>query len=321
MTEDQIRLREGRALLIGMWGNLFMGAAGVVAAILSHSDAILVDGLFSLIGFTSALLGRRVSATVHAGPDRLRPFGYAADEAIFATFRALSLLGLVLFAMSGAAMNIYGYLTGDPPVPLKFGPLIVYFVLIGLTCALLWFIHRRAWKRTGESSDILRMEATAAAFDGIITAAAGVGMAGIYFLQDTALSVITPVGDSIIVLLLCSTVIARYISDFRRGLAELAGVTAAPEHIATTRRAARAALGEDGGRLNDLSVTKLGRSFQVAVYYDPGRPVLAQEIDTLNLRLQHDISAALPGADVILLATACGRSWPATMDPRSNPRP
>ena len=112
---------EGRSLLIAMWGNLLMAAAGIVAGVLSNSDAIMMDGLFSLIGFMSAFLGRRISARVDAGPDKIRPFGYAADEAIFSTFRSLTLLGLILFAFASAGMNVFGYLQGDMPAALNFG--------------------------------------------------------------------------------------------------------------------------------------------------------------------------------------------------------
>lgn len=316
---DREKRLEGRSLIIGMWGNLFMGAAGVAAAILSNSDAIMVDGLFSLIGFTAALLGRRVSRTADAGPDRIRPVGYAADEAIFTTFRALSLLGLVLFAIGGAAMNIISYASGTAPKPLVFEPLIVYFVVVGATCFLLWGLHRWSWTRTGKRSDILRLEASAAAFDGVITGAAGLGMVGILLLQDTALSFITPIGDSIIVLILCSTVVTHYYADFMKGLGELAGVTADPDHIAKVRRTVRPALAEVEGVLTDLSVMKLGRTFVVTVYYNPGRPVTASEVDALTLRLEYDLAPVLP-SDVFVLPSEYGRRWPDDLNPKLNPK-
>ncbi|AUH63787.1 cation transporter [Paracoccus zhejiangensis] len=314
-TTPDLRPLEARALTLAMWGNLFMAVAGLAAGFLSNSNAIMMDGLFSLIGFASALLGRRISRRVEAGPDRLRPFGYAADEAIFITFRSLSLLGLVLFAVTNAAKNIFDYAMGTPPEPLIFGPMIGYFVIIGGTCLGLWLSHRRAWQKTGRTSDILRLEARASAFDGIITASAGVGLALIYLLRDGPLAVIAPVGDSIIVLFLCLTVIGQYFSGFRAGLGELAGVTAPPDRVALARRSLRPALSEDGGRLHDLSVMKTGRSFLVTAYYDPLRSVTAAEIDALNLRLIRDMREALPGSDVLLLVTGYPRRWPEDISP------
>lgn len=314
------RRLEGRSLTIAMYGNLFMAAAGVLAGLLSNSNAIMMDGLFSFIGFVSALLGRRISRKVTAGPDRFRPLGYAADESIFVTFRSLSLLGLVIFAITAAAQNIYRYMTGVMPEPLNFGPMVLYFVVVGATCVVLWWSHRRAWIRSGRSSDILRLESRASAFDGVITGASGIGLTAIHLLSDGPLAPIAPVGDSIIVIFLCLTVIGQYFSGLRAGLGELAGVTAPPGRIASARRALRPALAEDGGTLRDLSVTKIGRGYLVTVYYDPGRPVTAGEIDQLTLRLIRDLQPVAPGSDVLLIITGYARRWPAEIDPlRSTP--
>lgn len=313
------RRLEGRALTIAMYGNLFMAAAGVLAGFASNSNAVMMDGLFSFIGFVSALLGRRISRKITAGPDRFRPFGYAADESIFVTFRSLSLLGLVTFAVAAALRNIYGYLTGVMPEPLNFGPMVLYFAVVGATCFGLWWSHRRAWIRSGRSSDILRLESRASAFDGTITAAAGIGLTVIHLLGDGPLAPIAPIGDSIIVILLCLTVIGQYFSGLRAGLGELAGVTAPPSRIASARRALRAALAEDGGRLNDLAVTKIGRSYLVTVYYDPLRAVTAEEIDGLTLRLIRDLQPAHPGSDVLVILTGHPRRWPAEIDPLRTP--
>ncbi|MFD1882547.1 cation transporter [Paracoccus pacificus] len=301
---------ESRSLIVAMWGNLFMAAAGVLAGFLSNSAAIMMDGLFSMVGFVSLLLARRISGRVTAGPDRLRPFGYAADEAIFVTFRALSLLGLVLAASTTSIQRIIAYLRGEVPAPLNFGAMPYYYLIITLTCFGLWWLHYRAWVKTGRSSDMLKLEGQAAAFDGAITVASGLGLAAIYFFGKGPLAPIAPVGDSIIVLLLCAFAVGGYFRDLRGGLAELAGVTASPDVIAVARRALRPALAEDGGRLSDLSVNKIGRTHQVMVYYDPGRPVTAAQADRLNLRMLRDLRGALPGADVMLVITEYPRRWP-----------
>lgn len=315
MAGEPARRLENRSLALSMWGNVFMGLSGLVAGTLANSNAIMLDGLFSLIGFAAALLGRRVSRRVADGPDKLRPLGYAADEAIFSTFRALSLLGLVLFAASVAVKSIYSYSAGVVPAPLHFGPMMIYFGVVGATCFGLWAAHRHAWRRTGRVSEILRIEAKAALFDGVITAAAGVGMGAIFLLKDSVLAPIVPIGDSIILLLLCLLATGTYMSDFREGLGQLAGLTASPDSIAAARRAIRPALADDGGKLTDLSVQKSGRAYLVAVYYDPLRAITAAESDQLNLRLIADVRQALSGADVMLLITEYPRRWPEDLDP------
>ncbi|WP_170478186.1 cation transporter [Ruegeria arenilitoris] len=305
-VEDRHEL-ESRAMNVGMAGNLFMAAAGIVAAYYSHSQAILVDGLFSLIGFTAAVFGKRVARSAQKKPDKFRPYGYAGDEALFTTFRSLSLLGLVVFAISNAALSIAGYLNGEAQPELVFAPMVGYFVVVGLTCLMLWGFHTRSWLKTGKQSDVLRLEKKAAAFDGIITFAAAVGLLGIHFLKDGFLAPIAPVGDSIIVLVLCATVIVQYIKDFMSGVQELAGATAAPQQIAAARRTVRGTLRDDGGTLVDLSVSKLGRGYTIMVYYDPQHPCLAAQIDQLTLQLQADLSAIFDSLDIIVVVSQQGR--------------
>lgn len=310
MQKTRIRQLESRALLIAMIGSLFMGAAGVTAALLSNSTAIMMDGLYSLVGFTAGFIGRKISLNSGAPPDRIRPLGYAADEALFVTFRSLSLLGVILFAVGAAGMNIFNYANGGRVPELHFGPLLVYFVVIGFTCFGLWGVHRYVWSRTGKASDILRLEAKSAMIDGLFTVAAGVGLGAIYWFGDGILAPIAPIGDSLVVLILCLVFIGQIWRELLGGMGELLGVTAKPKVIATARRAIRASLMGDNGTLTDLSVVKSGRTYLVSVYFNPGRAMVAQQIDAMNLRMIHEMRKVLPNSDVLLCVSELPRRWP-----------
>lgn len=300
--------RESRSLSIAMAGMLFMCVAGVAAGVAANSKAIMMDGLFSLIGFGSALLGRRVSRRLGNAPDKFRPMGYAAEESLFTTFRALTVVGLIVFALSMAVMTIYAYVAHGQVSELVFWPIFVYFAGISLTCLTLWAIHYRNWVKTGRRSDILRLEAKAAVFDGVLTAIAGAGLIGIYFLRDTPLAPIVPIGDALVLLLLCVAVVGHFWKDFMAGLGELAGATAKPEAVAIARRAARRVLAGAQGRVRDFAVMKFGRSHLVCVYYTPGGAILASEVDSLQQRLTEAIRQELQGADVMLIISERPRS-------------
>ena len=67
---------ERRSLEIGKWGNLVMAVAGVAAAFLSNSDALLVDGLYSGVNFVSAIVAAQISLVIVKPADRRYPFDH-----------------------------------------------------------------------------------------------------------------------------------------------------------------------------------------------------------------------------------------------------
>lgn len=307
MPESSWNDTEQRALSIGKWSNLLMGLAGVLAAWLSHSQALLVDGLFSMIGFAAAVVGARVSASTQLVPDKTRPLGYAADESIYATFRALSLLGLVAFAAGSAVLNIVNYAGGGEIPALRYGPILVYFIVIGTVCFGLAANHHFAWKRTGKRNNVLRLESKAALFNGTMTIAAGAGLLVMPFLRGGPLGWMTPIGDSLIVLLLCVIVVGRYYADFMAGLGELAGVSVPGKQVLLAQRSVLPAVKDCGGRLVDLSVLKIGRSFQVQVYFEPDEPISARAVDAITRRLDAALEDSLGPTTTVVIISRHGR--------------
>ena len=308
-TEGQMSWasKEQRALTIAKWGNLFMGAAGVLAAWLSHSQALLVDGLFSLVGFTAAIFARQVSASIRLNPDMRRPLGYAADESIYTTFRALSLIGVVAFAFGSAVLNIVDYATGGDIAELEYGPIVIYFIVICIVCFGLATTHYFVWKSTGRQSDVLRLEMKSATFDGIITVAAGLGLSVMPLLKGTSVGWIAPIGDSLVVVVLCVLVIGHYFSDFRKGLGELAGVSISQKQVSGARVAAQGIFDGIGGDLVDLSVIKFGRMHQVQMYFEPSQPISAETVDHATRKCDQELAGVLGSSTSVILISCHGR--------------
>ena len=57
---------ERNSLEAGKWANLVMAVSGVVAAYMSRSDALLVDGLYSGVNFVAAFVAAHVSASARS---------------------------------------------------------------------------------------------------------------------------------------------------------------------------------------------------------------------------------------------------------------
>ncbi len=290
-----------------MIGNLVMGFAGVLASILSNSQALLVDGLFSLVGFFAAIIAVRVGKQSSARPDDVRPFGYAADEAVFTTFRALSLLGLVAFAFTNAIAKIASYIGGTTPAPVKFEVIGIYTIAICLICAALWANHLRCWRKTGKQSDILKLESRAAAFDGVITGTAGIGFGLVYLFQNGPLAIIAPIGDSIIVVCLCCVASGTYWSDFKNSLGELVGISAGKEIVKDVRVAAEEHLANEDLDLVDVVVLKAGRTLSVVVFVDPKKQISGRGMDELSTSLNKSLNSKFARVEVLIVISEIGR--------------
>jgi len=273
---------EKRSLSVGMWANLFMGVAGVVAYQLSHSDALLVDGLYSAVNFFSAIIAGRVAISVLRKPDQKRPFGYEVDEAIYVLFRSLVLLGILVFAGVASGGKIITYLRGGEVPELIFGPIAVYSVAMAVICFGLAILHDYYWKKTGKRSDILKTERTASIVDGFISAGTGAALLGVTLLRGTPLEAIIPISDAIVVVILTIVMIGQPTGSFRSALREVAGHSVDEKTATLVRQRIEAAMEDFPCELLEVAVTKLGRLYFVVSYIKPTRPVEATDLDFLD---------------------------------------
>lgn len=303
-SPDSLASIEQRSLQLGKWANLLMCGAGIAAAYASHSDALLVDGLYSGVNFVAAIIAARISASILRPADQWYPFGYDAYEALYVKYRALVLLGIMAFAMFGAVSKIITYAAGGHVPELVFGPILIYMVLMILICFGLAAWHYQNWKQAGRKSELLYTESKAVIVDGVISAAAGAGLLASVLLRGTLLEILVPVSDSIIVLVICSILIWQPVILFVNSLREVAGGTADPELVAKART-----LTEEMARglsvdVLAVPVTKLGRSHFVVPYLKPEGAVSAEDIDAFRHQLEAAYGELFGIAKTELIITA-----------------
>lgn len=294
---------ESRSLGVGKWTNLLMAAAGIAAASLSRSDAILVDGLYSGVNFFSAIVAARVGEAVTRPPDRSRPFGYEAEESLYVTFRSLVLLGIIAFAAFSAAEKILAYAGGGEVPELVFGPILAYAAAMVVLCLALSAWHHRNWRLTGKQSAILRTESRAALVDGAISAGAGGALLCVPLLRGTALAALIPVADAVVVLVLSVVIVREPLQMFRQALREAAGGAADPALVSQLRERTGRLLEGGPFALLDLAVTRLGRRHLVAAYVRPAGPVTASEVDALRDELEAACGAEAASSRVAVIVT------------------
>jgi divalent metal cation (Fe/Co/Zn/Cd) transporter len=277
---------EKRSLAVAMWANVVMGVAGVTAAQLSNSDALMVDGLYSGVNFFSALIAARVAASVMKPADQQMPFGYDANEALYVLFRSLVLLGILVFAGFNSLHKIISYLGGGSVPELVFGPIAIYMVFMVLICFGLAACHHYHWRQTGCRSEILKTERTASVVDGVISLGAGGALLGVTLLRGTPAEGIIPISDAIIVLVLVAFIMGQPYGVFRGAIKEVAGKAMDEETTARVRQRIERVTVEVPCELLAVAVTKLGRSHFIIAYVRPDDSVVAENLDVFRKEVQ-----------------------------------
>ncbi|MFK5922504.1 MAG: cation transporter [Verrucomicrobiota bacterium] len=276
---------EQRSLSVGMWANLVMGIAGVVAAVLSNSDALMVDGLYSAVNFVSAIIAGRVVASVMRQPDQKSPFGYEADESLYVLFRSLVLLGILIFACFTSLDKIITYARGGDVPELILGPITIYMIAMVAICFGLAGWYDFNWKKTGCRSEILKTERAAAIVDGFISAGAGGALIGVVLLRGTPFEGIIPIADAVVVLVLSVVMIGQPMGTFRSALREVAGRSVDEKTTARVRGRIERVIDDLPCELLEVGVTKLGRVHFVICYIKPSGSITASGLDGLREEL------------------------------------
>lgn len=277
---------EQRSLTTAKWVNLFMGVAGIVAAIGSHATALMLDGLFSGVNFLAAVMAARVAASIQQKPNILRPFGYEIDEAMYVMFRSLVLTGVILVAGFSAAGKIIDYIGGAEMAEIRLDWVVAYMVIMVSVCSFMAFWHHRHWVKTSRKSDLLKTERGASIIDGALSAAAGFAFIAFSMLKGTPLSFLVPISDAIVVLCLTACMIPRPVRSFIGAAKEVLGESAPPGTIEKWRQAVGKALEEEAASLIEVAVTKMGRSHFTVAYIRPDSRSSAEELDHVRNRIR-----------------------------------
>ncbi len=306
MANESATLIERQSLEVGKWGSLAMAVAGVLAAYFSRADALLIDGLYSGLNFVSAIIAAKISTSVLKPADQRYPFGYGAYEALYVKFRALVLLGIIVFAVFGAVQKIVTYVAGGAVPELVFGPILVSSIVMVSICMGLAAWHQYNWRRSGSRSELLQTESKAAVVDGVISAGAGGGLLAAGLLRGTALGFIVPVSDSIIVLVMTAFIIREPVSMFMTALREVAGESADPKAVQSIRDRLSELLKNRPFTLLEVAVMKLGRSHFAVSYVKPDSAISGEEADALRDEIELACCELMKGTKAELIIAARG---------------
>jgi cation diffusion facilitator family transporter len=273
--------QETKALRLSAAMALFMAALGIVFGILTQSDAIMLDGFFSLVGFAMAVVTIRVSRLVQQPPDERFHFGYAQFEPFLNTVKGLLMLGVAGFAIA-AAVNALLHGGRD----LNAGLAVVYAVIALAGCLLVGGVQRRAARRTG--SPLVEVDAKNWLVDGVLSGVVAAVFVAALLLERSQYAHWVPYIDPVLVIVVVLAILVVPIRIVREGLREILGFAPPSEVQADVRARIEGAVGEMPTAMVRVNMMKIGRFFYVlnqVVVSPEFRPGRVGELDGVRARI------------------------------------
>lgn len=291
---------EQRALQRSVWGNLFFAALGFGFAASSESEAILLDGFFSLVAFVLALLTIRVAKLVEGPADEWFHFGYAAFEPMLNTIKGLLLLGVCGFSLFSA---IKALLHGGRP--LNPGWALLYSVIAASGAGVLAALQNRAAKTTG--SPLLEVDVKNWKIDSLLSTGVGIAFLSAFLLRDSEWAEYLPYVDPTLVVILVAIMIKDPVRIVGEGVGELLAVS--PDE------AVQAQIRDEFARLVEnypvqsfnLRMLKAGRTHYLLahVVVDPESPVGSiRELDDARKQITEGLKQLHPPWEVDIVFVA-----------------
>lgn len=253
-SEAAVLRAERRSLYTYMFTMLGLAVLGFVVYGVTRVSATQLDGVISLINAAAAFIAARLAVTASRPADVESPYGRMALENLYALFRSLMILGVVVVGLVTNLAKVIDYLVTRRGSEPDFGLAAVYTAVCVLICLGLKWNHERNNRSVNGASALLKVEATAAKMEAFISGGicaslilVAVVPEGTFLTSDRFN--IKDIADSIIVLILCVLLIGEPIRQIRLEFGRLSGRRADPALDEAVRAAIAAVSAEHGGEL------------------------------------------------------------------------
>lgn len=194
MTKEKMLQIEKKALNINTPFILIMALSGLIFGYLSHSSAIVLDGIFSSILFLTIFLAKVIQKQAAMPRSYIYPMGKWYLDNVYNLFKVLILVGILSVSFIESIVKIVEFYFGILEVP----PIIhfyadIYYVVKLAAFFVAFFVYKHYSKKALNRSEFLKIETKGVFIDGIITISIALGF---FFLGG--IEPLEPVIDSII---------------------------------------------------------------------------------------------------------------------------
>ena len=274
-----------------------MAGLGIGFALLTESDAVMLDGFFSLIGAAVGLLAIRVAALVQQPDDEHFHFGYAAYEPMLNLAKGILIAFVTLFALLSAIIVII-----DGGREIKGSMVVVYAVIAAAGCLAIAAVQHRIARKT--ASPLVAVDSKNWLIDGLISGAVALAFLVVVALGDGPLAAFTPYADPAVVVLLSILTAPIPIGIMRTNWRQLLGRAPDKDVLEEARGRVERALEGLEGFIPQIRVLETGRTYYVQIYLiedTTAEPRTVEHLDQIREAMYQTITDGSPdiGVDII----------------------
>ena len=287
---------EQKALWISSLGALALAILGIGFAIFSGSQAILLDGVFSALGFFMALMTLFVSRLVHRPDDEVFQFGYAHFAPLMNVLKSAVMAVLCGFALFSAISTLRA---GGQP--LAVGSAVLYALIATLIGSGLFVYLRKVAASTG--SVLVSLDAKSAQMDMVLSAAVLASFALGWLSIGSPMERYLDYLDPLVVAGLCLVVLPVPLKVLWENGREVLLLAPAPDLQAAVKERISGVLGDFPVADYRIRMLKLGNVMAVTLHLRPSddyriesvadldhvRAVIKDALDSLDYEIGLDV--------------------------------
>jgi predicted Co/Zn/Cd cation transporter (cation efflux family) len=299
MNIDKI---ESKALKVGILISFLMAIAGWITYYFTGSDAMLLDGNFSLISVFAGVVAIIISKRKH-NKTKTFPFGSYVYEALFVLVKGVLILGVILVSGLQNIIKITAYIKGKQIDAVVIEPILIYVSIISVLCFFLFVFYKQQNKAIGNKSSILHIETKAVLIDGFMSLGIGVVFLLIWLLPtESSINFLKSIGDAIIVLVMCVVFFTIPLKIIKESFIELGGGIMQDRVTKELTEKAVINLLPPNFIEQGIYVSKLGSSNFILVYLSSENNIIELEIvNVLRNRIKESLSKILTNVQLEII--------------------
>ncbi len=241
-------------------GTLLLAALGIGFYFVLGSEAVLLDGLFTLMGVPTAIVGLYVARVSREAPTEDYPLGFAQARPMLELFKSLFLLGLITLAVISSIDTI---MAGGRQI--EGTSMVIYGGAAMVACFLFGGMISLLAGKTDNS--LVKLERSQWIQDGLLSGAIGIAFGIVAWVDHPSVAFIGPFLDQVLVIALALFFVPLYLRTIASSGKQLLISAPSPK----LRDAIR-------GSVEEVLRTESFASFSVASVYSGGAVLVDVEV-------------------------------------------